>query len=58
MAGDGQGGIHARLGELAIAGIKGEVAKVDVQVNQIVAGLNPSIAEADRFIKDLENSPG
>jgi hypothetical protein len=46
------------LNARAIAGIKGEVAKVDAQVNQLVAELNRSIAEADRFIKDLEKTSG
>jgi ElaB/YqjD/DUF883 family membrane-anchored ribosome-binding protein len=46
------------LNARAVAGLKGEVAKVDAQVNQLVAELNRSIAEANRFISDLESSGG
>lgn len=46
------------LNARAVAGLKGEVAKVDAQVNQLVAELNRSIAEANRFISDLEASGG
>ena len=45
------------LNARAIAGLKGEVASVDKQVAQLVEELNRSIAEADRFIADLEKSP-
>ncbi len=34
------------------------VAKVDAQVDQLVTELNRSIAEANRFIADMEASPG
>ena len=46
------------LNARAVAGLKGEVAAVDQQVAQLVEELNRSIAEADRFIADLEKSPG
>ncbi len=44
------------LNARAIAGLKGEVASVDKQVAQLVDELNKSIAEADRFIADLEQN--
>ncbi len=46
------------LNARAIAGLQGEVARVDVQVNQLVAELNAAIAEANRFIADLEHNGG
>jgi hypothetical protein len=46
------------LNARAVAGLKGEVAKVDAKVNQLVTELNRSIAEANRFISDLERSGG
>lgn len=46
------------LNARAIAGLQGEVARVDVQVNQLVAELNAAIAEANRFIADLERNGG
>jgi ABC-type transporter Mla subunit MlaD len=42
----------------AVAGLKGEVTRVDAQVNQLVAELNRAIAEANRFIADLEKNGG
>ena len=45
------------LNARAVAGLKGEVAKVDAQVDRLVADLNRSIAEANRFIADMEASP-
>ena len=45
------------LNARAIAGLKGEVAKVDAQVNQLVKELNASISEANRFIANLEQEP-
>jgi hypothetical protein len=45
------------LNARAVAGLKGEVAKVDAQVNQLVKELNASIAEANRFIANLEQEP-
>ena len=44
------------LNARAIAGLKGEVAMVDAQVAQLVKELNKSIAEADRFIAELEQN--
>jgi hypothetical protein len=46
------------LNARAVAGLKGEVGKVDAQVNQLVAELEKAIAEANRFIADLEKNPG
>jgi hypothetical protein len=46
------------LNARAVAGLKGEVARVDAQVNQLVAELNKAIAEANRFIADLEKNGG
>ncbi len=46
------------LNARAVAGLKGEVAKVDAQVTQLVKDLNTAIAEADRFIANLESEPG
>jgi hypothetical protein len=46
------------LNARAIAGLQGEVARVDAQVNQLVAELNAAIAEANRFIADLERNGG
>jgi ElaB/YqjD/DUF883 family membrane-anchored ribosome-binding protein len=41
------------LNAQAIAGLKGEVVRVDTEVGRLVAELNAAIAEADRFIADL-----
>ena len=46
------------LNARAVAGLKGEVAKIDAQVDQLVTELNRSIAEANRFMSDLEASGG
>jgi hypothetical protein len=46
------------LNARAVAGLKGEVSRVDAQVNQLVAELNKAIAEANRFIADLERNGG
>jgi len=43
------------LNAQAIAGLKGEAAKVDVEVNRLVRELDRAIAEADRFIAELED---
>jgi len=43
------------LNARAIAGLKGEAAKVDVEVNRLVRELDRAIAEADRFIAELED---
>jgi hypothetical protein len=45
------------LNARAIDSIKGEVGKVDAQVNQLINELNRSIAEADKFIKDFDANP-
>jgi hypothetical protein len=46
------------LNARAIAGIRGDVARLDAQVAQLVRELNRSIAEAETFIRELEGSPG
>jgi len=46
------------LNARAVAGLKGEVIKVDTQVNQLVVELEKAIAEANRFIADLEKNSG
>lgn len=45
------------LNARALAAIKGELVKVDAQVNQLVKDMNRSIAEADKFIQSMENEP-
>ncbi|KAF4516211.1 hypothetical protein B566_EDAN000450 [Ephemera danica] len=45
------------LNARALAAIKGELVKVDVQVNQLVKDMNKSIAEADKFIQSMEKEP-
>jgi DNA repair exonuclease SbcCD ATPase subunit len=45
------------LNARALTGMKGELAKVDAQVDQLVKDLNRSIAEADKFIASLDNEP-
>jgi hypothetical protein len=42
----------------ALAAMKGELVKVDAQVNQLVRDMNRSIAEADKFIQAMEKEPG
>jgi ElaB/YqjD/DUF883 family membrane-anchored ribosome-binding protein len=42
------------LNARAVAGLKGEVARADTEVNRLVAELDAAIAEANRFIADLE----
>ena len=42
------------LNARALAAIKGELVKMDAQVDQLVKDMNRSIAEADRFIQSME----
>lgn len=42
------------LNAQALAAIKGELVKVDAQVDQLVRDMNRSIAEADKFIQSME----
>jgi len=42
------------LNARAVAGLRGEVARVDAEVAQLVAELDAAIAEANRFIAELE----
>ena len=46
------------LNARALAAIKGELVKVDAQVDQLVRDMNKSIAEADKFIQSMEKEPG
>jgi ElaB/YqjD/DUF883 family membrane-anchored ribosome-binding protein len=45
------------LNARALAAIKGELAKVDVQVDRLIRDMNRSIAEADKFIQATEKEP-
>jgi hypothetical protein len=38
----------------ALAAMKGELVKVDAQVDRLVREMNRSIAEADKFIQAME----
>lgn len=42
------------LNAKAVAAIKGELVKVDAQVDQLVKDMNRSIAEADKFIQAMD----
>jgi hypothetical protein len=42
------------LNARALSAIKGELVKVDAQVDQLVKDMNRSIAEADKFIQTME----
>ena len=45
------------LNARALAVIKGELVKVDAQVDRLVRDMNRSIAEADKFIQAMEKEP-
>lgn len=45
------------LNARALTAIKGELVKVDAQVDQLVKDMNRSIAEADKFIQSMEKEP-
>ena len=45
------------LNARALAAIKGELVKVDAQVDQLVKDMNKSIAEADKFIQSMDKEP-
>ena len=45
------------LNARALAAMKGELVKVDAQVDQLVREMNHSIAEADKFIQTMEKEP-
>ena len=45
------------LNARALAAMKGELVKVDAQVDQLVREMNRSIAEADKFIQAMEKEP-
>ena len=42
------------LNARALSAIKGELVKVDAQVDQLVKDMNKSIAEADKFIQSMD----
>lgn len=44
------------LNAQAVAGLKGEVVRVDAEVSRLVKELDAAIAEADRFIAELERA--
>lgn len=46
------------LNARAVAGLKGEVSRMDAQVNQLVKELDAAIAEANRFIAELDTNGG
>ena len=46
------------LNAQALSSLKGELVKVDAQVDQLVKDMNRSIAEADKFIQGLEKEEG
>ena len=46
------------LNARALSSLKGELVKVDAQVDQLVKEMNRSIAEADKFIQGLEKDAG
>jgi ElaB/YqjD/DUF883 family membrane-anchored ribosome-binding protein len=46
------------LNARALAAMKGELVKVDAQVDQLVREMNRSIAEADKFIQTMEKESG
>jgi hypothetical protein len=45
------------LNARALAAMKGELIKVDAQVDRLVRDMNRSIAEADKFIQAMEKEP-
>lgn len=45
------------LNARALADMKGELVKVDAQVDRLVRDMNRSIAEADKFIQAMEQEP-
>ena len=45
------------LNARVLAAIKGELVKVDAQVDQLVKDMNRSIAEADKFLQTMEKEP-
>lgn len=45
------------LNARALASLKGEVTKVDVEVNRLIEDINRATAEANRFIADLDKNP-
>ncbi|MBH0194313.1 MAG: DUF2959 domain-containing protein [Nitrospira sp.] len=46
--------LRHNLNARALSAIKGELVKVDAQVDQLVKDMNRSIAEADKFIQSME----
>ncbi|MCM2310397.1 MAG: DUF2959 domain-containing protein [Steroidobacteraceae bacterium] len=46
------------LNARAVAGLKGEVSRMDAEVNRLVKELDAAIAEANRFIAELDTNDG
>jgi outer membrane murein-binding lipoprotein Lpp len=46
------------LNARAAAGLKGEVTRMDTEVNRLVKELDAAIAEANRFIAELDTNDG
>jgi ElaB/YqjD/DUF883 family membrane-anchored ribosome-binding protein len=46
------------LNARAVAGLKGEVTRMDAEVNRLVKELDAAIAEANRFIAELDTKGG
>lgn len=47
--------IKHNLNARAVGALRGEVVKVDAEVNRLVADINRAVAEADRFVKALDS---
>ena len=45
------------LNARAVGALKGEVVRVDAEVDRLVADINRALAEADRFVKSLDEAP-
>ena len=46
------------LNARAVAGLRGEVARIDAEVDRLVTELEAAMAEADRFIASLDSTAG
>lgn len=49
--------LNHNLNARAPAAMKGELVKVDAQVDRLDREMNHSIAEADKFIQSMEKEP-
>ncbi len=45
------------LNARAIGALKGEVVRVDAEVDRLLADINRAVSEADRFVKSLDEAP-